>query len=56
MFSKLSNGCEWLILFKAQLTDLVVEEASHHFELHDPVLTQVHVLQEVVVSTLIEPM
>ena len=38
----------------ALMINLVVQETSHHFEFHHPVLAQCHALNEVLVATGIE--
>lgn len=47
MLPKLGDSIHRLITLKAQATDFVVDKASYHFEFHDSVVTQVHVLCQV---------
>lgn len=44
---KLSNSFKRLISFKAETTDLVVDKSCHHFEFHDAIINQGHVLHQV---------
>ena len=51
---KLVYGIYCLAILKTKTTDLVTDKASHHLEFHTTVLAQVHVLQQVCVSSSIE--
>ena len=52
---ELSNGVDWLLRLERESTDLVVDEAGDHLELHGTVVAKVHVLKEIAVGRAIQP-
>ena len=47
---ELGDRVEGLLRLKGETTDLVVDEASHHLELHGTIVAEVHILKEVAVG------
>ena len=50
VFPKLSDGIEGLLRLEGETADLVVDEASHHLELHGSISGKIHVFKEIVVG------
>ena len=47
---ELSNRVDRFLRDKRESTDLIIDEAGHHLELHGTVVAKVHVLKEIAVG------
>ena len=56
VFPELRNGIYRFITLKTQPAYLVIDKTSYHLELHDPIITEEHVLYQMGVASTVKSM